>query len=58
MQTVQFIMGRLDRLAPLFKLNFATMGSIHVEAGASYRMLQIAAAAGPGMLFRGFMASG
>lgn len=58
MQTIQFIMGRLDKLTPLFKLNFATMGSIHVEAGASYRMLQIAAAGGPGMLFRGFYATG
>ena len=48
---------RIDRLTPLFKLNFATMGSLHVEAGPSFRMLQLLQASPSGILFRGLLSS-
>lgn len=52
-----FLQQRLDRLVPLFKLNFATMGSIHLQAGVSFRLLQLMQAAPSGILFRGFLST-
>jgi len=52
-----FLQQRLDRLVPLFKLNFATMGSIHLQAGVSFRLMQLMQAAPNGILFRGFLST-
>jgi len=54
---LSFLQQRLDRLVPLFKLNFATMGSIHIQAGVSFRLLQLLSAAPSGILFRGFLST-
>lgn len=51
------LQSRVDRLVPLFKLSFATMGSIHMEAGPSFRLVSLMQAAPPGVLFRGFLST-
>jgi len=49
------LQSRIDRLVPLFKLNFATLGSMHIEAGTSFRLLQLLQSSMPGALFRGYL---
>lgn len=49
---------RVDKLVPLFKLNFATMGSIHIVANTSFRLLSLIQAAPQGALFRGLFSGG
>lgn len=58
MQFMAALQARIDRLVPLFKLNFATLGSIHVEAGASFRLTQLLQASPQGILFRGVFSPG
>jgi len=54
---LQMLLSRTDRLVPLFKLNFATMGSLAIQAGPSFRMLQLMQAAPRGILFRGYLST-
>lgn len=54
---LQMLLSRLDRLIPLHKLEYATRGSMHLQAGTSFRMLQLLSAAPPGSLFRGFLST-
>lgn len=54
---LSFLQQRLDRLVPLLKLNYATMGSIHLQAGVSFRLMQLLQAAPSGVLFRGFLST-
>ena len=55
-QHLTFMAGRLDRLIPLFKLNFVSSGRLHIEAGPNYRLAQLVNAAPGGSLFRNFYA--
>jgi hypothetical protein len=52
-QFMSTLQARIDRLAPLFKLQFATYGSLHIEGGSSYRLSQLLSASPSGTLFRG-----
>lgn len=46
------LIARLDKLIPMFKLNFVSSGSLHVQAGPNYRLAQLFNAAPSGSLFR------
>jgi len=51
-QYLNFLMQRLDKLIPQFKLHFVQSGSLHIEAGPNYRLATLLAAAPSGALFR------
>lgn len=46
------ITGRLDRLIPMMKLKFIKSGSVHIEAGANFRLTTLLQSSPNGALFR------
>jgi hypothetical protein len=46
------LLGRLDKLIPMFKLNFVNSGALHIQAGPNFRLTQLINAAPSGALFR------
>ena len=49
---LNFVTQRLDKMIPMMKLNFVSSGSLHIEAGANFRLTTLINAAPSGSLFR------
>ncbi len=55
---LNWLSARLDKMIPMFKLNFVTSGSMHIEAGANFRLTTLMNAAPSGSLFRNVLFKG
>lgn len=49
---LNWLSNRLDKMIPMFKLQFVSAGSLHIEAGPNFRLAQLINAAPAGALFR------
>ncbi|KKM17779.1 hypothetical protein LCGC14_1672350, partial [marine sediment metagenome] len=49
---LNWLAARLDKMIPMLKLNFVSSGSLHIEAGPSFRLATLLNAAPSGSLFR------